>query len=246
MDETDVSSNSTISVWLLFSWCWSALLSIFGNFVEHVAWLESVSVCVWVTQFVWVTLWPRPVRHDHAVWAIWCADAATVSDEELVALVEPSSVGIVAMSAWLGVPVSNVVAIWHDAGLLSISLLNELEQIWASSVNNALFQSWCISILLILSFSSWNVNASGVLSLVSLFLRFAWLHLGVGLLNLDGDICRLGWFLLFFTSHEFVPQSLVLDIVVWLVEFGDHLVVEHHELSKRGVFSLSSGSGDAG
>ena len=132
MNEAYISSNHAIFRFLV-CWCRSLLLlwlSIFW-FVEVTARFEGIGI--WC-----LNCWPGPVGHDHAFWAVWCANTAAIPYEELIAWIEPPSIGIITVRTWLSISMANVVAVWHDASLLSIILFDVLKQIWASGVNEAL------------------------------------------------------------------------------------------------------------
>ena len=180
VNKTDVSSNGTISFDLLLSGGRCMLLWFFLTCLVEFTWLQGV---VWWT----LRLRPCPIWHDHTFRAVWGADAASVSDKELVTSIEPSSIRIVAMCAGLCISMADVIAVWHDASLWAISFLDELEKIWASSVNRALLKRWSISIIvfpifsigwfLIMFFFLWVIGTSWVLALA----------LGLSI-NFDGDI----------------------------------------------------------
>ena len=79
-------------------------------------------------------LWPSPIRHYHSRWAVGSAHTAAIPHEELIAWIEPPAIGVVAVVARLFVPMTSMVAVWHDTGLLSI-FLYVLEQVRAPGVD---------------------------------------------------------------------------------------------------------------
>ena len=142
MNETHVSTYLfSFSRWLLRSvpinllgWLGRGfrvlLFFLFKSEIEIFAWLQSILLrCC-----LWLSLIPCPVRHNHTMRALRCANTATVSYEELLAWFKVSSIRVLTSRTRLMVSIMQIVAVWHYACFLTSSL-DVLKQVWASGIH---------------------------------------------------------------------------------------------------------------
>ena len=128
------------------------LFFLFKSEIEIFSRLQSILLRCWLG----LSLLPCPIRHYHAMGALWCANTATISYKELLAWFKVSSIRMFTSRTWLMVSIMQMVAVWHYACFLTSSL-DVLEQVWASSIYRELFKFWnfLISALFLLFLFIW-------------------------------------------------------------------------------------------
>ena len=130
----------SVPINLLGRLCFRFLIFLFSLFKAEIkifAGLQSILLRCWLG----LSLLPCPVRHYHAMRALWCANTATISYEKLLAWFKVSSIRVFTCRTWLIVSIMQMVAVWHYACFL-IPSFDVLEQVWASSINGELFKFW--------------------------------------------------------------------------------------------------------
>ena len=109
---------------------WFLLFSLVEAEIKIFAGLQSILLRCWLR----LSLLPCPVRHYHAMGALWCANTATVSYEELLAWFKVSPIRMFTSGTWLMVSIMQMVAVRHYACFLTSSF-DVLEQVWASRIH---------------------------------------------------------------------------------------------------------------